>query len=380
MRLVFLVQSLIDLAGCVLLARFLRRYVSDRAALAVLALSCLCFFTASYASAELTESLSIFAVAAAIAALGSLLGRPDAFAPEAGLRRQLPLAATAMLAMMLRPDGALLTISIAIALAWYGWRRAGTLAAARTTCLFALLACLPLVPWAIRNAVTFHVFQPLAPRHVNDPGERVTTGFYDWLRTWSIEFQTTANVFWKIGTEPIRMEDLPARALDSPSQRAETAALIASYNQSKDISPELDARFETLALERTRSHPLRSFVWVPALRVADMWLRPRTEGLPLNLAWWRWREHPGQSAIAIFLGLFNLGYILLALAGVTRRPPLAVFLAAYLLLRCLLLATLENPEPRYTLEAFAILFVLGAVWLGAWIKEKTVPHSSRSSR
>ncbi len=368
MRLVFLVQSLIDMAGCLLLAGFLRRYVSERAALAVLALSGLCFFTATYACAALTESLSIFAVAAAIAALGALLARPDAFAATGWLRRLLALAASAALAMLLRPDGALLPISLAIALGWYGWRRAGAPAAARTACLFTLLACLPLAPWAIRNAVTFHVFQPLAPRHVNDPGERVNTGFYDWLRTWSVEFQTTANVFWKVGTEPIRMENLPARAFDSDAQRARTAALLATYNQTKDISPELDARFETLAQERIRTHPLRTFVWVPALRVADMWLRPRTEGIPLSLAWWRWREHPGESATAIALGLFNLGYLLLALAGATRRPPLAVFLATYLLLRCLLLATLENPEPRYTLEAFPIVFVLGAVWLGREVR------------
>jgi hypothetical protein len=283
-----------------------------------------------------------------------------------------------MFAMTLRPDGALLTISIAIALGWYGCRRAGALAAARITCLFGLLACLPLVPWTIRNAVTFHVFQPLAPRHVNDPGERVNTGFYNWLRTWSVEFQTTSNVFWKVGTEPIRMQDLPARAFDSESQRAQTATLLATYNQAKDISPELDARFEALAETRIRSHPLRSFVWVPALRVADMWLRPRTEGLPLNLAWWRWRDHPKQSAIAMAVGLCNLAYILLALAGATRRPPLAVFLATYLLLRCLLLATLENPEPRYTLEAFPIVFVLGAVWLGRNGRGPSNPLSSQT--
>ena len=363
LRLVFVVQSLIDLAGCLLLARFLRRHVSDRASLGVLALSSFCFFTATYASTGLTECLSIFAVAAAIAALGELLLQPAPFATNGWFRRLLPLASTAMLAMLLRPDGALLTISIAIALAWCGWRRAGPGAAARTVSLFALLACLPLVPWTIRNAVTFHVFQPLAPRHVNDPGERVDTGFYRWLRTWAIDFETTGKVFWKIGSEPIHMEDLPARAFDSESQRAETAALFAAYNQTKDISQGLDDRFEALAETRIRSRPLRYFVWVPALRVADMWLRPRTEGLALNLAWWRWRQHPRESATAVALGLFNLGYILLALAGATRRPPLAVFFASYILLRCLLLATLENPEPRYTLEAFPILFVLGAVWL-----------------
>jgi hypothetical protein len=364
MRLIFLAQSLIDLTGCLLLAHFLRRYWSDKAGLAVLALSATCLFTATDAATELTESLSIFAVAAATYSLGELLVKPAAFALGGWFPRLLPLASTAALAMLLRPDGALLTVSIAISLVVYGLRRVTPIAAIRTTTLFVLLTAIPLVPWTIRNAVTFHVFQPLAPRHVNDPGERVNLGFYRWLRTWSIDFETTSTVFWKIGTEPIHFEDLPSRAFDTPAQRAETAALIAAYNRTRDISPPLDDRFAALAETRIRSKPLRYFVWVPALRVADMWLRPRTEGIPINPSWWRWRSHRLQSAAALALALLNLTYILLALGGTLRRPPLAIFLATYMLLRCLLLATLENPEPRYTLEAFPIVFVLGAIMLG----------------
>jgi 4-amino-4-deoxy-L-arabinose transferase-like glycosyltransferase len=364
MTLIFVAQSLIGLAGCLLLALFLRRYWSDKAGLAALALSATCLFTATYAATELTESLSIFAVAAAIYCLGELFAKPAAFALSGWFLRLLPLASTAMLAMLLRPDGALLTFSIALALTFYGLRRTTPIQALRTAALFVLLAATPLVPWTIRNAVTFHVFQPLAPRHVNDPGERVNLGFYRWLRTWSIDFDTTSTVFWKIGTEQIKMEDLPPRAFDSPAQRAETDNLIAAYNQTCDISQPLDDRFAALAETRIKSHPLRYFVWVPTLRVADMWLRPRTEGIPISPAWWRWNDHPIQSAAALAFGLLNLGYILLALGGALRSPPLAIFLTTYSLLRCLLLATLENPEPRYTLEAFPIVFVLGAILLG----------------
>jgi hypothetical protein len=265
--------------------------------------------------------------------------------------------------MLLRPDGALLTISIAIALLIYTLRQAGTIAALRTTGLFVLLACLPLVPWTIRNAVTFHVFQPLAPRHVNDPGEPVNLGFYRWLRTWSVEFETTGAVFWKVGTEPIDMRELPPRAFDSEAQRAQTAELIAAYNQTHAIDQPLDDRFSALAETRVKSHPLRYFLWVPALRVADMWLRPRTEGIGLNVAWWRWREHPLESAAAFALGLLNLFYVVAAILGAFRKPPLAILLATYFILRCLLLATMENPEPRYTLEAYPIVLVLAAICL-----------------
>jgi hypothetical protein len=37
--------------------------------------------------------------------------------------------------------------------------------------------------WTLRNWIQFRVFQPLAPRYLNDPGERYNAGFYRWLRT-----------------------------------------------------------------------------------------------------------------------------------------------------------------------------------------------------
>jgi 4-amino-4-deoxy-L-arabinose transferase-like glycosyltransferase len=370
--LVATVQCVLDLAGCYLLALFLRRYCSEKAALVVLAISTTCLFTASYAGTALMESLSIFAVAAGIYCVGELLAQPAAFSARGCLWRLLPSAAAGMLAMMLRPDGALLTISIAIALLVYGFRHAGIVNASRTACLFLLLACLPLVPWTIRNAVTFHVFQPLAPRHVNDPGERVNLGFYRWLRTWSIDFETTGVVFWRLGSEALDMSDLPPRAYDSDAEKAQTAALFAAYNLKNELDQTLDDRFGALAETRIRAQPLRYYVWVPALRVADMWLRPRTEGIAINPAWWRWREHPSQSAIAFGLALLNLAYVSLAFCGAFRRPPLAVLLATYFGLRCLLLATMENSEPRYTLEAFPILFILGAVFLA---KPRSEPQS-----
>jgi hypothetical protein len=362
MTLIFIVQSAIDLFGCVLLALFLNRYCGRKAALAGLALSTTCYFTAIYATCALTESLSIFAVSAGIYCLGELLAKPAAFAAKAW-SQLIPLAACAALAMLLRPDGAILTFSVAVALLVYGLRRANAVAAARTAVIFGLLACVPLVPWAIRNEVTFHVFQPLAPRTTNDPGERFNSGFYRWLRTWSIDFETTGLVFWKVGSETISLRDMPPRAFDSDAQYAQTAALFATYNQTKAVDQPLDDQFAALAETRVKSHPLRYFVWVPALRIADMWLRPRTEGLDLSMSWWRVREHPWESAGAIALGLLNLFYIVAAIGGAFRRPPLAVLLATYFVIRCLLLATRENPEPRYSLEAYPIVLVLAAIFL-----------------
>lgn len=371
MNVVFAVQAAADLAGGVLLAAFARRHLSDRAAEVVLALAMLCPFTAAYTGIAMTECLSIFAIALGVYAAGRALNAAQSGRSELWAVALAGLAAA--LAMLLRPDGVLLFAALAGGLFWYTVRgfandhgvRRGLYAGAASAALFSLVALAPLAPWTWRNWTDFYVFEPLAPRHVNDPGEPVNLGFYRWLRTWSVEYVSTGNVFWCVGTENIDLSDLPARAFDSPQQREQTRLLLDEYNRTNSISPELDGRFAALAAARIRSHPLRYYLMVPFLRVADMFLRPRTWAFNLDIYWWRWGEHPGETASAVLLGLINLGYVGLALWGFLRgRVPWPWMLGGYLVLRCLLLAAMENPEPRYTMECFPILIVAAAAALG----------------
>ncbi len=376
---VFAAQAMADLAGGVLLAAFARRHISDRAGRLVLALAMLCPFTAAYAGIAMTECLSVFAVSLGLYAAGKALA-----AAQTGRRdnRALALAGLAAgLAMLLRPDGALLMAVLAAGIFFYTARstpstslrsrlRLGLLSAL----IFGLIALAPLAPWTWRNWNTFHLFQPLAPRHVNDPGERVNLGFYRWMRTWSVEYVSTANVFWHVGSEEIDIGDLPPRAFDSPQQREQTRQLLNEYNRGNHISPgisaALDARFAALAAQRVSAHPLRYYVEVPLLRTADMFFRPRTEAFstdsfPVDLFWWNWNEHPAQSAFAVLLGLINLGYVALAAWGILRRRlPWAWMMGGYMALRCLLLATMENSEPRYSLVCYPILILAGGAALG----------------
>ena len=74
-------------------------------------------------------------------------------------------------------------------------------------------------------------------------------------------------------------------------------------------------KFAALAAERIRERPLRYYVVLPLWRVADMWVWPRTERFPVNIWWWDVSDHPGESAIAIGLGLVNLAYLALAVVG-----------------------------------------------------------------
>ncbi len=160
------------------------------------------------------------------------------------------------------------------------------------------------------------------------------------------------------------LASIPARAYDSPQQREQTLALIAEYNQANALPPSLDARFAALAAERIHDHPFRYYVSLPILRDADMLLRPRTIEFDLDVFWWRWSEHPGQSALAIFLGLINLFYVAAAAwAFIRGRVPFAWMLGSYLILRFIVLGAMENPEPRYTIQCFPILIVAAAAAL-----------------
>jgi hypothetical protein len=227
---------------------------------------------------------------------------------------------------------------------------------------------LPLVPWTVRNWRTFHVVQPLAPRYATDPGEFVSLGFQRWYRTWAVDFASTEEVYWNYDSAPIWIGDLPTRAFDSTEQYDQTNAALIEYNRTYNATPALDARFESLAEERIHGDPIRYYVALPFARVLNMAFRPRAEMLEIPLEWWKWSQHPQTTVIAAELGALNLGYFLLGGFGLWRwrRSGLGVHgalccaMVGYVVLRCALLLTLDNSEPRYTLEFFPLLVVWGS--------------------
>ena len=70
--------------------------------------------------------------------------------------------------------------------------------------------------------------------------------------------------------------------------------------------------FAALAAARIHAAPLRYYVWLPAVRIADMWLRPRTELLPSDPRWWEFNDDRRWLAVSIVFGLVNLAYVALA--------------------------------------------------------------------
>ena len=376
------VQIALELAGCVLLASFVRRIApietKNGAALAALWLAALCPFTASYAVIPMTETLTLFALALAMWAMARFRDQPNW--PNA-LWFTLAVAS----ATLFRPDGALAAIAFAPALVvglpmgngkgHIPLRRLSRMALA---CI--ILALAPFAVWTARNWNVFHVFQPLAPRLATDPGESPDPGWERWVKSWCLDFVSTYEIYWNVPWDRLDVSQLPSRAFDSPAQYAETAALAADYNSNgMEITPEIDARFEKLAEERIAAHPLRSYLWLPLGRVADMWLRPRVENLPIDLDWWVYAHHHAETEFSWAYAGLNALYLLVGIAGLWLRPRFWPALLAYILLRSALLLTVEAPEARYTLECFPMLFAAGGMAIGRLIsrpylsKEKAFP-------
>jgi 4-amino-4-deoxy-L-arabinose transferase-like glycosyltransferase len=373
---VLLVQIAIDLATVMLCALLARRWFGLRAGLAALALGALCPFTANYTAAPLTETLVLFTIALAFYALdrwqACLTDEPrlPASGTHAWRSRWLFVLAFALAySLLLRPDQALLAAAIVPVVWWIstgGGASRLKLRTLRPALVLSLLILLPLVPWTLRNWHVFHVIQPLAPRYANDPGEPNPYGFQRWYRTWAIDFASTEQVYWAYDSDPLNIADMPNRAFDTQTQYDTTAALIDDYNIDTSSTPELDARFAALAAQRIAAEPMRYTIALPVARLCNMLFRPRLALLPVPLEWWKPRNHPAATAFAWFWATLNLAYFALAVWTLGHRSrwaahqPFVLAMAAYILLRCALLLTLDNSEPRYTLEFFPILFILGS--------------------
>jgi len=374
-RTVLVLQILVDIATCFLTADAARRLFSPPAAKAAFLLTALCPFLAGYAAAALTETWEIFFTVVALDL--ALIGLSHS---DGQMRAWLGCGLATAAAILLRPDGGLLLAAIEIYLLivlgslLMAGARPGSSALTRSTVfkaglVVALAALAPLAPWTLRNRLTLHQFQPLAPRYANEENSFVPMGFNRWVKTWIADYVSTEEVYWAVPGSPIDVDDLPLRAFDSLQQRDETEQLLDDYNHSLHVTPDLDARFAALAEARIRRSPMRYYAWLPLVRIADMWLRPRTEILPCNTRWWEFDEPPQWLTLSIVLGVVNLLYVGAGKLGLLRAhwgAPVGLLLT-FVLVRSIFLGTLENPEPRYTLEYYPVVIVWASAWVGRFL-------------
>lgn len=375
-------QALLDTASCLFVAALALLWQpagarKARAAAFALALAALCPFAVIYTATVLTETLTTFlALALALAATLALRAQSR--------RAQILWWAVAGLCagsvIMVRPDGGLFAAGVGVTLVLahlFGARaaraksqaetradshtesRAGTHAgtrarfgvARRLACalvcgsVFTAATVLVMLPWTLRNERVFHVFQPLAPFYATMPDEFVARGYDRWVRTWIDDERYIDPLLWKLNQRPIRIEQIPGKAFDSPDERARVAALLEQYNQTPPASPgdnsgdaakagadsdnddqdeneagddsgddggdssdeagddeqdedkeggesagrphvrmtpEIDAEFARLAEERVRRAPLRYYLWLPLKRAGALWFDTHSDFYPFN--------------------------------------------------------------------------------------------------
>jgi 4-amino-4-deoxy-L-arabinose transferase-like glycosyltransferase len=400
------VQAVLDTITCALIAWAVFEWSRKRwAAMFALALAAVCPFTAIYVATILTEVPTNFlAVAMVLTAT---------FAFKSTMRKQVLVwwivtGLVAGIAVLFRPDSGLFAAAIGLTLMLSSLRkfREATLQAA----VFSLAFCLVLVPWTIRNRRLFHVFQPLSPAHAEMPGEFVPRGYLLWVRTWLDDQRYVSPALWAMDMRQIHVEDFPARAFDSKEERDRVAALFEKYNhpdgdeadeqqsaddQSDDSSgdeeeqpeeepepeehpepadanvemtPEIDAGFAQIGQERVAHSRLRYYVVLPFKRAMTLWFDTHSQYYPFNgeLLPLEDLDHDihQQYWLPLFAGLTGI-YTLLGVIGgwlLWRSGDRRWLLLAALMifLRLGFFATLENPEPRYTVEIFPFLIMLGS--------------------
>ncbi|HEX4545948.1 MAG TPA: hypothetical protein VH110_06270 [Candidatus Acidoferrum sp.] len=389
-----LAQIGIDLLSCWLIARLAGLLASasedatpnKRIYSAALWLAALCPFTANYTAVRLTEVFATLWTALACCALVVALRRVR----EPGFllkSRHVPLRRSAEYAAwaagiivgagtLFRPETPILLIAAVIVFGGLFFLR-GNFRRWLVVSLAMGLGCLiVLSPWGFRNMVTLGEPQFLAPEYSNLPGELVPYGFMAWEKTWLYRVRDCYLAPWKLNGEAILVDDLPARAFDTPEEKQRVAAILEQYNDDLTLTAEEDAVFAQLARERMARHPLRMHLWLPVARAFTIWFTPRIELLPVSghvfpLAQMREDDPVDQEVTSLFF-LLNLFYVGLGIAGAVRlwrsnpaaRPAVA-FLGLFIFLRTAFLTTLETPEPRYVLVCFPALIALGAQVFGS---------------
>ena len=202
---------------------------------------------------------------------------------------------------------------------------------------------------------------PTIPENSLLPG--LCAGSEPWPPTSPPPAKSTGTVTATVSISPI----CPRAQSTTLRNTRRTDRLLEDYNAITTLTPEIDARFAQLARERIHVHPFRYYFTLPLLRLADMWLRPRVETMNVHLRWWQYAQHPAETRVALFYGALNLAYLVAAFLGALRWPRMAGAMVALIVLRSLLLATLEAPESRYTLECFPLVIVLAACYLTTWL-------------
>ena len=375
---VMLGQAFVDLATCVLAAGIAARLVGSapdatrtRVAAAALWLTVLCPFTANYSAVPLTEVLATFFTTLALLIFLAPAGMEvDRIATNRDALRAVKLwfagGLVVGLGTLVRPETPLLLVAVLIALC-LRYRRPANWKKLMLATLWTIAGLLlPLAPWAARNAISVGRAQFLAPRYAETYGDVLPTGFYAWTKTWMFRFRDAYLFTWKLPVQPIEVQNLPSYAADSPEELSRVASLLDQYNRTRGMTRSLDRQFAELARERSKHHPIRTYVGVPIERSASMWFTPRTTLLPFSGRFWplaaSYHDNPAEFEATFGFALLNVLYVVIFLAAAwsCRTNPGVLLIVTFIVVRTAFLTQLQTCEPRYVLVCFPALLAVGA--------------------
>jgi uncharacterized membrane protein len=390
---VMLAQMLVDLLDCIAIAILgvaifaiaAPQSRSKPVFTAGLWLSALCPFIGNYSATLLTETIAVLLTTVVLFFLIVLASCRDESLPTIATQKwnwNLNYRAAAMLAgfaagvgTLFRPETPLLLIAAWIAGAIVFLPTGKFRHWLRIVILSGITCVLPLLPWALRNAITLHELQFLSPRNSNLPGELVPLGFMAWEKTWLFRVSDCYQVSWKLNDDVIDINAIPARAFDNPEEKARVADILEQYNDDLTLTAQEDAAFAQLARERNARHPLRTHLLIPAARTFTLWFTPRIELRPVSGTVFplkqSWQDDKVDQSVTVGFFLLNVIYVLLGSFGACRlwcwnrvAHPAIITLLVFVLLRTAFLTTVETPEPRYVLECYPALLALAATLFG----------------
>src|SRR5579871_1444429 len=371
---ILVVQALVDLGGCLLLAVLAAVLAPEesrkRVAIVALWLGATCPFVANYAALALTEVLATFLTTAALLILVCANRREFETATGEGSWKFWFLGGVLVgLGALVRPETPIMLAAPAIALGLRWFKPAHWLLLIRTGLLLAAGLLLALLPWAARNWVSMNKVQFLTTRYFQSPGSYIPEGFYAWTHTWLTSYGDGERVMNRLEEGPLQVADFPSSAFDSPQESEQVASLLeGQHTEPYVIGEEPDAQFAALARERTARRPVRTYLAVPLRRMLTLWFTPRTELLPLSGNWWpaqlAWTEVDADWAFGFLFATLNFLYLGLALVGGIRlwKANGVALLVAFVVVRTIFIAVEHNSvEPRLVLPCVPAVLALGAL-------------------
>jgi len=169
---------------------------------------------------------------------------------------------------------------------------------------------------------------------------------------------------------------------EQPAQEEQSQEPAEQHEPPPEMTPALDAAFGQIARERIARAPLRYYVWVPLKRMRTLWFGSHSEYYPFTGELFPLDDLDHSTHQHVWLPLFELLvwiYTLLGLAGAwrlwrstesaSRRWLLLAGLMIFL--RLAFFSSKENPEPRYTVEVFPFLAILGGIALARIIRYRS---------